>query len=212
MALFSFGKKKEAPKAAPGDLPTDQVVMLRQQGYTDDQIAQNLQGQGYNSSQTFDAINQVNLSDQMPQDAPEQMQPPPGMQQMPPPGPGPEPMQMPEQAPAPESTNEKIEELVEVIIDEKWKELTEDIKKVIEWKDKSEARITKLEQQIADSKTNISNLQKSLLSKIKQYDQNIMDVGTEMKVMEKVFQKVLPTLTENVNKLERISKKSPSKK
>ncbi len=214
MALFGFGKKKEeAPQAAPGGLPTDQVTMLRQQNYTDDQIVQNLQSQGYNSSQVFDAINQVNISGQTPQGPPEPMQQPPGMEQMPPPGPSipeQETMEMPEQSP--EAPNERIEELTEAIIDEKWKELTGDINKVIEWKDKSEARITKLEQQIADFKTSIANLQKSLLSKINQYDRNIMDVGIEMKAMEKVFQKVLPTLTENVNRLERISKKPTSKK
>lgn len=215
MALFGFGKKKkETPQAAPGGLPTNQVTMMRQQGNTDDQIVQNLQSQGYNSSQVFDAINQVNISGQIPQGMPEQIQQPPGMEQMPPPGPPPiqepEPTQTPEEPP--EAPNERIEELTEAIIDEKWKEFKEDVNKIIEWKDKSESRITKLEQQIADFKTSLDNLQKSLLSKINQYDQNITDVGTEMKAMEKVFQKILPTLTENVNKLERLSKKTPSKK
>ncbi len=47
-----------------------------------------------------------------------------------------------------------------------------------------------------------------------EYDQNILNVGTEIKVMEKVFQKVLPTLTENVNELSRITKgmKKPGSK
>jgi hypothetical protein len=35
-----------------------------------------------------------------------------------------------------------------------------------------------------------------------------MDVGTEMKAMEKIFQKILPGLTESVNKLDRIAKSS----
>jgi len=210
MALFGFGKKKkeEMPRLAPGGLPTDQVMMMRQQGYTDDQIAQNLQSQGYNSSQIFDAINYVNISGQ--QMAPSMQEPPYGMEQPMPPGMEYEqPMQpqMPEQTP-----NERIEELAEVIIDEKWKELVGDINKVVEWKDESEKRITKLEQQLVDLKAGIDSLHKNLLGKISQYDQNITDVGTEMKAMEKVFQKVLPTLTENVNKLERLSKKPSSKK
>ncbi|MEK6848442.1 MAG: hypothetical protein AABX65_02315, partial [Nanoarchaeota archaeon] len=208
------GKKKRAmPQAAPGGLPTDQVMMMRQQNYTDDQIVQNLQSQGYNSSQIFDAINQVNIGGQMQgqmgQDMPEQMQQPYGMEQQMPYGPEPEQMQMPEQ---PEAISERIEELTEAIIDEKWKEFTADINRVIEWKDKTESRITRLEQQIIDIKTSIDSLYKSLLSKIGQYDQNITDVGTEMKAMEKVFQKVLPTLTENVNKLERLSNKAPPKR
>ena len=215
MALFGLGKKKRAmPQAVPGGLPTDQVMMMRQQNYTDDQIVQNLQSQGYNSSQIFDAINHVNIGGQMQGRGmspamPEQMQQPYGMEQQMPYGPEPEPMQMPEQ---PEAISERIEELTEAIIDEKWKEFTADINKVIEWKDKTESRITRLEQQIIDLKTSIDSLYKSLLSKIGQYDQNITDVGTEMKAMEKVFQKVLPSLTENVNKLERLSNKAPPKK
>jgi hypothetical protein len=219
MALFGLGKKKkeEMPKEVPGALPTDQVMMMKQQGNTDDQIVQNLQNQGYNSTQIYDAINQVNISGQMPPQeqippAPqEQMQPPAmegyGMQeQMPPHGYG------PETQPQTQEPNQRIEEIAEVIIDEKWKELSADINKVIEWKEKTESRVTKLEQQTSDLRASIESLNKSLLIKITNYDQNITDVGTEIKAMEKVFQKVLPNLTENVNKLERLSKKPSSKK
>ena len=55
-------------------------------------------------------------------------------------------------------------------------------------------------------KLSMDSLTKSIMTKISNYDQNIVDVGTEMKAMEKVFQKVLPTLTENVNKLDRMAK------
>ena len=60
----------------------------------------------------------------------------------------------------------------------------------------------------------MDSLTKSIMGKIQSYDQNIVDVGTEIKAMEKVFQKVLPTLTENVNKLDRMAKgyKEPQKK
>ena len=43
------------------------------------------------------------------------------------------------------------------------------------------------------------------MSKIADYDKNLLSVGTEIKAME-VFQKVLPTLTENVGELSRITK------
>ena len=45
-----------------------------------------------------------------------------------------------------------------------------------------------------------------MMGKISSYDQNLVDVGTEIKAMEKVFQKVLPNLTESVNKLDRMTK------
>jgi hypothetical protein len=106
----------------------------------------------------------------------------------------------------PSVTEERIQELAEAIIDEKWEEFANDIRKVIEWKEKSEDRIAKLEQQILDLRLSIDSLTKSIMTKISSYDQNIVDVGVEVKAMEKVFQKVLPTLTESVNKLDRMTK------
>ena len=64
------------------------------------------------------------------------------------------------------------------------------------------------DQQIKDLTNSLNNLHKSLISKISEYDSNITNVGVEIKAMEKVFQKVLPSLTENVNKLDRIAKSS----
>ena len=48
-------------------------------------------------------------------------------------------------------------------------------------------------------------LQQALVGKIGEYDQNILNVGMEIKAMEKVFQKVLPQFTENVNELSRVT-------
>ena len=55
------------------------------------------------------------------------------------------------------------------------------------------------------------SLSQGVLGKIGDYDKNLTDLGVEIKAMERVFQKVLPSLTENVNKLERMAKKTPSK-
>ena len=65
-----------------------------------------------------------------------------------------------------------------------------------------------MDQQIRDIASSLNNLQKSLIGKVSEYDKNLTNVGVEIKAMEKVFQKVLPSLTENVNKLERMSKGS----
>ncbi len=228
MAFFKFGKKKkEEPMNTPPDLqipemeqpsasPIEQVLMMKQQGYTNNQIVQALQSQGYNTNQIYDAINKANLTSN------QEMQPEIGMpeygqsfeQSYPQPQYQPQTFQSPREV-QPSSTidEERIQEIAESIIDEKWNEFASDIKKVIEWKDKSEDRLAKIEQQIIDIRIAIDLLTKSILSKISTYDQNITDVGTEIKAMEKVFQKVLPTLTESVNKLDRMAKgKEPLKK
>ena len=225
MALFKFGKKKkeeqletpipEIQQQAPAS-PIEQVLMMKQQGYTNNQIVQTLQSQGYSTDQIFDAINQAGLSGGF--EAVEQ--PESGMQDY-----GQyeqqyqqqsfQTFQAPREIQPPVSIDEeRIQEVAEAIIDEKWEEIAKDIKKVIEWKENSENRIAKLEQQLIDIRLSIDSLTKSIMAKVSAYDQNIVDVGTEIKAMEKVFQKVLPSLTENVNKLDRMTKgiKEPIKK
>ncbi len=211
MAMFSFGRKKEAEEqepSAPGS-PLDLVMAMKQRGMGNDQIVQELERQGYNSSQIFDALNQANLSGI---DAPYTA---PGMgaqQQHPMQDFGQQPyMQQPptqfEQPPQQQQMDrDQVEEIVEAIIDEKWKEFERDIKLVIDWKDKTESKIDQMGQQISDLAGSLSTLQKSIIGKVSEYDKNLSNVGVEIKAMEKVFQKVLPSLTENVNKLERMSK------
>lgn len=102
---------------------------------------------------------------------------------------------------------EEVEEIAETIIQEKWSDLVEDIKKVIKWKEEVETKISRIEQEIKGLKENFSSLQGAIFGKINEYDKSITDVGTEIKAMEKVFQKVLPDLTTNVNELSSIVKK-----
>jgi len=212
MGLFSFGKKKkeEVNAAAippPPGLPIDQVLTMKGQGYADSQIIENLQSQGYNSSQINDSLNQANMSQQAPpqQPMPEQPSPlpeyPGGHEEVH------QPMQPPESAPA----TERIEELAEAIIDEKWDELVKDINKIAEWKEKTESRLNRIEQSLEDMKLGMESLHKSLIAKISDYDKNLGDVGVEIKAMEKVFQKILPSLTDSVSRLEGLGKKASKK-
>ena len=221
MAFFKLAKKKkdgslDIPINSQGvepqiqGSPIEQVLMMKQQGYTNNQIVQTLQSQGYSSDQIFDAINQAGLSGGF-EASPEQAEVGmsdygqtyaqyPQQQQY-------QPIQTPSEIQTPVSIDEeRIQEVAEAIIDEKWQELAKDIRRVIEWKERSEDRIAKIEQQILDLRLSLDNLTKGIMSKITSYDQNIVDVGTEVKAMEKVFQKILPSLTESVKKLDRMTK------
>jgi len=199
MAIFGLGKKKSVEEpVAPGS-PIDQITALKQRGMSSDQIIQEMERQGYNSSQIFDALNQANMGagpTQEPMGAPPDM-PQSGL-----------PQDQPQQfeQPAAEPDKDKIEEVAEAIIDEKWKEFEDDIKVIIDWKDKTETRINRFEQQIKDLTNTLNGLHKNIMGKVSEYDKNITDVGVEIKAMEKVFQKILPSLTENVNKLDRLAK------
>ena len=227
MALFTLGKKKKdepldlslppEPEPQAPSSPVEQVVMMKQQGYTNGQITQLLQSQGYTTTQISDAINQGNLSGNFENPRQEtgmsdygqsDYEQPYTQQQT-----QPQNFQPPREVSNPMTMDdERIQEITEAIIEEKWQEFAGDMRRVIEWKDRSEDRIAKVEQQLIDLRLSIDSLTKSLVGKITSYDQNILDVGTEIKAMEKVFQKVLPTMTESVNRLERATKNISSQK
>ncbi len=106
----------------------------------------------------------------------------------------------------PSDIKERISEIAEVIIDEKWNELLNTVQKIVEWKDRVDQRITTIEQQIKNISENSDRVQKAVLEKVNEYNATITDVNTELKALEKVFQKILPGFVENVNELSRITK------
>ena len=52
----------------------------------------------------------------------------------------------------------------------------------------------------------MENLQNSVLGKVKDYDQGMKDVQSEMKALEKVFEKILEPLVANIKELDKITK------
>jgi len=200
--MFPFKKVEEKdspfppPQQPPAGIPVELVIQMRQQGYTNNQIVQTLQRDGYRSDQIFDAMNQADIKGQV-----NPMQPPEYEQSQ------------FEQSPAPAmgSEREHVEELVEIIISEKWNDLVKDIRKMVEWKDAVETQIDTLTQQLKDLKENFESLHKSILERISLYDKNITTVGTDLKAMESVFAKMLPKMAENINELSRITKSMKGK-
>lgn len=199
-----FGKKPNKPNSNP----VEQVTAMKQQGLDNNQIIDALQNQGYGSDAIFDALNQADMSanygNQMTGAPYEQYPQQPEPQQFIPPPPPAE--QQINERPLPEIEENRIQEIAEAIIDEKWNEFLKDFNRIIEWKEKNETRITKIEQEIQNIKENFDSLHKGILGKITEYDRNILDVGSQIKAMEKVFQDVIPTFTENVNKLSYLTK------
>ncbi len=197
-------------------VPVEQVLNLRSQGFDDNQIIAALQRDGFSAEDISNAISQANIRDKM--------QPYPATNEVFGSMAAPE---TPEQTSTigvggSEITNPNMgmaaprtEEIIEAIIDEKWNDLVKDINKIVEWKEKTDGVIGQIQQKIADLDQNFKTLHDGILGKIGEYDEHITDVSTEIKAMEKVFEKVLPTLTENVNELSRIVKDlktTPAKK
>jgi len=181
---------------------------------SNNQIIQTLQGQGFESNLIFDALNQADIKGGV-ESVPmtqndfnaDELQNPARV----PPDAVPSPI-APMGGPPPMDSGqggslERIEEIAEAIIDEKWNEIVNSVNKIIDWKDRTESKISRIEQMLVDMKQEFDNLTKGVLGKIGEYDQNLTNIGAEIKAMDKVFQKVLPTLTENVHALDQITKK-----
>lgn len=200
MALMDLFKKKREMEPAPipgmppmppavpppmsSEIPISQVVGMQSQGLSNFQIIQTLQRQGFMPQQIYDALAQAEAKRSI------------------------EPM---EQAPAEKPFVSEVrhppsEEIAEQIIEEKWIELQKELGKLNEWRDMLTSRMDKLEQGVTDMKMDLDGLHKAIVARIGEYDKTLMDVGTEIKAMEKVFQKVLPELTGNIQELSRVTK------
>jgi len=205
-------------------LPVQRVMELRKQGITNNQIIQILQQEKYGLDDIFSAMSLADTKEGVKMNT--------GGRDLPPPLPPEQGFQdgretisdderyaqqygaeaagqeqeSAEKGYSQSQTAERIEELAEAIIDEKWNEIVRSINKIIDWKDRTESKITKLEQEMKDLKNQFETLHKGVLGKIGEYDKNLTTIGSDIKAMEKVFGEVLPVMTENVNELSRITK------
>ena len=234
----------------PEGNPINEILQMRQQGISNNQIIQNLQREGYTNTQIFDAMNNADTKMAVQGVKPNLQQPPASSPQpadsssspdifthppvegndpgpanapsSPPPvepamtSPSPQPMTPPSAVDSAEpvqnyspqsNTQVKVEELVEAIVEEKWDELLKDVNKIVHWKNKVESRLSEVEVKLDHLKESYAELQKAIFGKVNEYDKHIQDVGSEIKAMEKVFSKVLPVFTENINELATITKK-----
>ena len=91
-------------------------------------------------------------------------------------------------------------------MNEKWQSLIENFGDIGLWKDRVRIEVSSIKQEILRLENRFENLQKAILGKIKSYDENIVEVGSDIKALEKVFAKILDPLTTNIKELDRITK------
>ncbi len=198
----------------PQTSPLQQVLQMRQQGIPDNQIVQMLQKQGLHTQQVFDAMSQADLSMNM---SPSQQIPPePSAEEYSyPPESYPLQQKAPEayhdaydvpSAAPPGNTDDRIQEVAEAIINEKWEELVKEVQKIISWKEKVEVDIQKLKDEQSALKDEFDQLRQGVLGKVGEYDERMRNVASELTAVQKVFKEVIPPFTENVAELSRITK------
>ncbi len=100
-----------------------------------------------------------------------------------------------------------IEELVESVVEDKWRSFIENFGDIAVWKDKVRTELISVKQELIRLEDRFENLQRAVLGRIQTYDKNILDVGTEIKALEKVFQNIIQPLNMNIKELSRITTK-----
>ena len=114
--------------------------------------------------------------------------------------------------PAERASYEMVEEIAESVVKEKWEELLHGIGDISRWKEKTETDIQAIKQEILRTQQRFDNLQTAALGKVKEYGEDIREIGTEMQAIEKVLSKIITPLTTNIKELSRITGELKKKK
>ena len=106
---------------------------------------------------------------------------------------------------------ERIHEIAESIVNEKWEEFMSRVGDLAAWQERVNMNISAIKQEIVRMQDRYENLQKAVLGRVGEYDKGIVEIHTEMKALEKVFERIIDPLVTNVKELERITTKLKGK-
>jgi hypothetical protein len=196
--------------------PTDEVLQLVEQGLSNEEIITTLQTKGYSNVDISEAISQANTKASVEGTSMQQ----PTMQRSimdtqstaPPPPPEAEQVYA---TPQSESMAQgfdrgdigRMEEIAEAIIDEKWKRVLDEVGDLSVWKEKVKTDVTSIKQELMRLENRFELVQKALLGKVKDYDQGMEEVGTDIRALEKLLKNILNPLTTNVKELRSLTEK-----
>ncbi len=185
--------------------PVEMVRRMKAQGMNQQQVIDAMQREGFSQTQIYDAIDTSTQVERQQQE-PAQQGPMPPLNPLPPPGAlQPQGGFSQQQQQPSQGKLEQVDELIERTVDEKWREFSSELKRMDEFRVTTETRLSHVETQLANLDQKFDSLKNAVIAKIKDYDTSILNVGTEMKAMEQVFQKILPELQNNVSELSRIT-------
>lgn len=222
-----FGKKKEeSPKS---EVPVQAVISMRDRGLSNEQVIEQLKSQGFSLQSIRDALTQADVkkSAVTPSPLPE-LPPMPGGPEMPEPevnndipaltttettapeapltpvrgGMG---LNAPSFAPAREpKTGMKVEEMeriLEEIVDERWKDVTAKFNELESSRVKGDTKLEELSKRVSELSGRIDEITSVVMGKVDEYKKTMDDVDIEIKALEKVMQKLVPSMAEQVKEL-----------
>lgn len=100
---------------------------------------------------------------------------------------------------------ETIHQIAEAIIKEKWDRLIEDVGDLSAWKDHLNMELSSIKQEILRFESRFDAMQRATVSRVKDYDKTMRDVGVEIKALEKVLQKIITPLSSNIKELQKVT-------
>ena len=192
------------------NVPLDLVSNLKQSGFSKDQIVDNLQRRGFSMQAIDDAFTQADIqgaTEEPP--APQFAQMQRSVLSQPSPSSA-APAFIPRfqpQVQVPEATvaSEGVQELVESVIEERWRRAMEEFGDLAAWREKVRTEVTSIKQELLRLETRFDSLQHAVLGKVQDYDRNIGDVGVEVKALQKILEKIIHPLAQNVKDLQKVA-------
>ena len=110
-----------------------------------------------------------------------------------------------------ELLTEDIEKIAESIIDEKWEKVKGELDDLKTWKVDLDAQVKGFKSQLDTLGKRVDDAQNAMLGKVEEYNKSLGGVNVEIQAMGKVFEKIIPQFTENVNKLSELVDRKASK-
>ncbi len=176
----------------------EKVLDLKSRGVPNKQIVESLRKEGYNNTDILEAMNQsdiksaVDLGDEDLGDADLSLDEPVAPKKSSPP------------RPSGGFSVEDIKDVAETLVEDKWKEVKSSIEDLQKWKKDIGDSLSEMQGKVDALDAGVTALKKGILEKIKSYDEGIEDIGAEIKAMDEVFRKILPTLSSDVKELSAI--------
>lgn len=99
---------------------------------------------------------------------------------------------------------DRIHEITEAIVNERWEELMSHLGNIPVWKERVNNEIIAIKQEILRVSGRFDNLQTAILGQVKEYDKSVKDIHSEMKALEKVLEKIMEPLVYNIKELNSI--------
>ena len=110
-----------------------------------------------------------------------------------------------------ELLTEDIEKIAESIIDEKWDKVKGELDDLKTWKVDLDTQVKGFKSQLDVLGKRVDDAQNAMLGKVEEYNKSLGGVNVEIMAMGKVFEKIIPQFTENVNKLSELVDRKASK-